>query len=63
MMWILWQMIVIFCEKIEFLVMFDEVISIVLIVLNFRVNIRIKWYKCQVFEFLYKVYGFFFWKK
>lgn len=59
MMWILWQMIVIFCEKIEFLVMLDEVISIGFIVLNFRVNIRIKWYNCQIIEFLYKVYGFF----
>lgn len=36
MMWILWQMIVIFCEKIEFLVMLDEVISIGFIVFKFQ---------------------------
>lgn len=39
--------------------MSDEVISIGFIALNFRVNIRIKWYNCQVIEFLYKVHGFF----
>lgn len=53
------QTTVISREKIELLVMSDEVISIGFIALNFRVNIRIKWYNCQIIEFLYKVHGFF----
>lgn len=53
------QTTVISREKIELLVMSDEVISIGFIALNFRVNIRIKWYNCQVIEFLYQVHGFF----
>lgn len=53
------QTTVISREKIELLVMSDEVISIGFIALNFTVNIRIKWYNCQIIEFLYKVHGFF----